>query len=120
MRNGVRQVDRSLEPFSWAPVDLPRVLARLRSADLSEEKVMERLAPALKRYQETLRQPRITEYLTAGEGDVAVVRSARMQAALRGLRGEPELERAPEARPARRRKARRRRFREISKVKGVI
>ena len=65
---------------------------------------MERLAPALKRYQETLRQPRITEWLTPGEGSVAVVRSARMQEALRGLRGEPERPRAPEAKKARRKR----------------
>ncbi|CAJ1449165.1 unnamed protein product [Effrenium voratum] len=90
----VPEVDRTLEPFSWADVDLQRVTAQLvRVADLSEEKVMERLEPALRRYQDTLRQPRITEYLLPAAGDVAVVRSSRMQQALRGLRGEsPDMD----------------------------
>ncbi|CAK9110591.1 unnamed protein product [Durusdinium trenchii] len=87
------EVDRSLEPFSWASVDVQRVVAKLQAADLSEEKVLERLEPVLRRYQDTLRQPRITEYLLPSAGDVAVVRSSRMQEALRGLRGEsPEQE----------------------------
>eukprot|EP00434_Breviolum_minutum_P006819 symbB.v1.2.006013.t1/scaffold356.1/size220710/10 len=90
------EVDRSLEPFSWASVDVRRVVAKLSEANLSEEKIMERLEPALRHYQDTLRQPRITEYLLPATGDVAVVRSTRMQEALRGLRGEspqPEPER---------------------------
>lgn len=93
------EVDRSLEAFSWASVDVQRVVAKLNEANLSEEKVMERLEPALRRYQDTLRQPRITEYLQPASGDVAVVRSMRMQEALRGLRGEsPEGD--AEERPA--------------------
>eukprot|EP00747_Dinoflagellata_sp_TGD_P059784 gnl/TRDRNA2_/TRDRNA2_151726_c1_seq1.p1 gnl/TRDRNA2_/TRDRNA2_151726_c1~~gnl/TRDRNA2_/TRDRNA2_151726_c1_seq1.p1 ORF type:complete len:917 (-),score=184.19 gnl/TRDRNA2_/TRDRNA2_151726_c1_seq1:18-2702(-) len=83
-------VDRSLEPFSWAQVDADSVLGQLTAATgLGEEKLRERLDPALRRYTDTLRQPRITEYMApVSAGDVAVVRSDRMNAALRGLRGE--------------------------------
>eukprot|EP00439_Symbiodinium_sp_Y106_P075774 s541_g15.t1 len=89
------EVDRSLEPFAWAPVDLRRAVVQLqKSCDLTEEKILERLEPAVRRYEDTLRQPRITEYMIPSDaGDVAVVRSSRMQRALRGLRGEsPEPE----------------------------
>lgn len=87
------QVDRSMEPFAWAPVDDERVVGFLQGlANQSEERTRERLDPALRHYRDTLRQPRITEYMVpTGVGDVAVVRSSRMREALRGLRGgEPE------------------------------
>lgn len=111
------QVDRSMEPFAWALVDDERVVGFLQGlANQSEERTRERLDPALKRYRDTLRQPRITEYMVpTGVGDVAVVRSSRMREALRGLRGEEPQEqqspspphgraakRPPEGRPPRR------------------
>eukprot|EP00928_Gymnodinium_smaydae_P044109 TRINITY_DN29449_c0_g1_i1.p1 TRINITY_DN29449_c0_g1~~TRINITY_DN29449_c0_g1_i1.p1 ORF type:complete len:904 (-),score=112.70 TRINITY_DN29449_c0_g1_i1:191-2584(-) len=90
------KVDRSLEPFSWSPVDSAAVIARVEmGCGISAEKLNERLEPALRRYTDTLRQPRITEYmLPAGVGDVAVVHSNRMRNALRGLRGEASPERS--------------------------
>jgi len=83
-------VDRSLEPFAWSGVDKESVVGLLASAaGLSEDKVLERLDPSLRRYTDALRQPRITDYMvpSEGSGDVAVVRSARLSNALRGLRG---------------------------------
>ncbi|CAE7374020.1 UVH3 [Symbiodinium natans] len=97
------EVDRSLEPFTWAQVDLRRAAVLLQKAcDLSEEKILERLEPAVRRYEDSLRQPRITEYMVPGDaGQVAVVRSSRMQRALRGLRGEsPEPDNAEAAEAA--------------------
>lgn len=90
-------VDHSLEPFSWAPVDVASVVGRLVLASgLDEAKLMERLEPALRRYTDGMRQPRITEYMVPEEaGDVARVRSVRMNQALRGLRGEASPERSP-------------------------
>nr|QDO16460.1 DNA repair protein XPG [Crypthecodinium cohnii] len=89
-------VDRSLEPFSWSSVDLPRVVALVVSlAGLSSEKVLEKLEPAVARYTDTLRQPRITEWAVSNSdkaGQVAMIRSSRMGKALRGLRGEAEVD----------------------------
>jgi DNA excision repair protein ERCC-5 len=100
-------VDRSLEPFSWGSVDTDQVVRRLMQAtDLDESKVRERLDPALRKYTDALRQPRITEYMVpTGIGDVALVRSNRMRDALRGLRGEasPERSATPPHRKRRRR-----------------
>jgi len=98
-------VDRSREPFSWAPVDAAAIVAKLAdSAELGEEKVLERLQPALQRYNDGLRQPRITEYMVPVDaGNVAVVCSTRMQNALRGLRGEQSPARSPSPLPKRRR-----------------
>jgi DNA excision repair protein ERCC-5 len=83
-------VDRSREPFSWGTVDDDRVVAQLSVATgLDEDKIRERLDPALHRYRDTLRQPRITEYMVpTGVGEVAIVRSHRMRDTLRRLRGE--------------------------------
>ncbi|CAE8657649.1 unnamed protein product [Polarella glacialis] len=94
------EVDRSLEPFAWAAVETSRIVAQLlEAADLPGEKVLERLDPALRRYQDTLRQPRISEYMVPSDGgEVALVRSSRMRNALRGLRGEASL--SPERSPA--------------------
>mmetsp|Transcript_8073 Transcript_8073/g.16424 ORF Transcript_8073/g.16424 Transcript_8073/m.16424 type:complete len:327 (-) Transcript_8073:111-1091(-) len=82
-------VDRSMEPFAWAEVDAKRVVAQLvECAHWTEEKALERLEPALRRYTDTLKQPRITDYMVpTGGPDVAKVRSVRMNSALRGLRG---------------------------------
>lgn len=96
-------VDRSLEPFAWASVDKAKVMEQLvMSAGLPQEKVLERLDPALRRYTDTLKQPRIIDYMvpTEGAGEVGVVRSARLSSALRGLRGlneEAEAENGEEA-----------------------
>jgi len=109
-------VDRNADPFAWAAVDEKRVTALLLEASrgrdghaasgpdmLSEDKIRERLEPALKRYCDTLRQPRITEYMRpVGVGDVAIVRSDRMREALRGLRGEePPDEQSTSPKPKR-------------------
>eukprot|EP00930_Biecheleria_cincta_P042267 TRINITY_DN29077_c0_g1_i1.p1 TRINITY_DN29077_c0_g1~~TRINITY_DN29077_c0_g1_i1.p1 ORF type:complete len:1290 (-),score=288.18 TRINITY_DN29077_c0_g1_i1:104-3973(-) len=87
------QVDYSTEPFGWAAVDSRSIVAQLlQAADLAEDKVLERLQPALRRYEDTLRQPRITEYMVpTGDGEIALVRSSRMREALRGLRGEASV-----------------------------
>ena len=84
----VPEVDRSTEPFSWGSVDAKKVTEQLVEAtDETEAKFKERLDPALRRYGDTLRQPRITEYMVPNDGgEVAVVRSIRMREALRGLR----------------------------------
>lgn len=84
------QVDRSTTPFSWSSVDEMRVMQLVMvSTGIAEEKLRERMEPALRRYTDTLRQPRITEYMRpSGVGEVAVVRSVRMRDALRGLQGE--------------------------------
>mmetsp|Transcript_39545 Transcript_39545/g.93075 ORF Transcript_39545/g.93075 Transcript_39545/m.93075 type:complete len:1227 (+) Transcript_39545:71-3751(+) len=111
------EVDRNTEPFSWAGVDEGRVVSLLLEATqgsegragggpdaLSEDKIRERLDPALRRYCDTLRQPRITEYMRpVSAGDVAVVRSDRMREALRGLRGEESPDRSASPKPAKRR-----------------
>eukprot|EP00929_Paragymnodinium_shiwhaense_P000508 TRINITY_DN100748_c0_g1_i1.p1 TRINITY_DN100748_c0_g1~~TRINITY_DN100748_c0_g1_i1.p1 ORF type:complete len:1428 (-),score=409.64 TRINITY_DN100748_c0_g1_i1:328-4611(-) len=90
------KVERSLEPFAWAPVNDGDVIAQLVTAcELPEVMLRERLDPALRRYGDTLRQPRITEYMIpAGVGEVAIIRSERMRHALRGLRGEASPERS--------------------------
>eukprot|EP00746_Dinoflagellata_sp_MGD_P138828 gnl/MRDRNA2_/MRDRNA2_72403_c0_seq1.p1 gnl/MRDRNA2_/MRDRNA2_72403_c0~~gnl/MRDRNA2_/MRDRNA2_72403_c0_seq1.p1 ORF type:complete len:1348 (+),score=297.61 gnl/MRDRNA2_/MRDRNA2_72403_c0_seq1:73-4116(+) len=84
--------DRSSEPFHWAPVDVQSVCSLLqRVAAMPDERIRERLLPALKKYESVEIQPRITDYLTPPPGgeQVATVRSVRMQKALSGLRGEP-------------------------------
>merc|ERR1712039_917294 len=91
-------VDRSLEPFAWGSVDRDGVVRRLTSCTgLAEEKIVERLEPALRRYEDGMRQPRITEYMVPRDAsDVAMVRSGRMRNALQGLRGEESDESQPD------------------------
>eukprot|EP00923_Selenidium_pygospionis_P038488 GHVN01067096.1.p1 GENE.GHVN01067096.1~~GHVN01067096.1.p1 ORF type:complete len:1726 (+),score=299.51 GHVN01067096.1:2841-8018(+) len=84
-------VDRSMEPFSWSPPDIPsivRILTKL--SGIEPHKIMEDLDPVINRMRSTppVRQQRLLSYVTSVSSDerVAEIKSKRMLAALETLK----------------------------------